>query len=302
MSLEEKNVEKSLNIISASRRTDIPAFYMSWLMNRLRTGYVCYPNPFSGEVYTVSLRPEEVHSIVFWSKGYKPLLSHLDELKERGYYFYFHYTITGAPRVLEPHVPDWQRSVQVFQELAKRTSPRYVQWRFDPILFTEELGTKFYIERFRDIATALSGATQRCYFSFAVFYGKVERQLQRTGIYFHDPAMEEKQALIEAMADIAAPCGITLYACCQDALVTGRVQKARCVDGDLLAELFPDRPRISQLRPTREQCGCVASRDIGMYDTCPYGCLYCYANQSRKVALARFRAHNTEKEMLSVQI
>jgi hypothetical protein len=291
-------VENSLNIISASRRTDIPAFYMPWLMNRLRAGYVCYPNPFSGEVYAVSLWPEDVHSIVFWSKGYKPLLPHLDELTERGYRFYFHYTITGAPRELEPHVPDWSQSVKVFQELAKRTSPYHVQWRFDPILFTHELGTQFYIERFSDLATALCGATKRCYFSFAVFYGKVERQLRQIGVCFHDPAPEAKQALVETMADIAGQCGITLYACCQDALITGRVQKAHCVDGDLLAELFPDRPHVSEIKPTRKQCGCMVSRDIGMYDTCPYGCVYCYANQSRKAALARFQAHSPDREML----
>jgi DNA repair photolyase len=252
----------------------------------------------SNQVYEVSLRSEDVHSVVFWSKHYEPLLSHLDELEERDYRFYFHYTITGAPRMLEPHVPDWPKAVQVFRRLAERTSPLHVQWRFDPILFTDELEADFYARRFRDIASALSGATERCYLSFAAFYAKVERQLKRAGIRFRDPASEEKQALTEALADVAEKCGITLYACCQDALVGGRVQKARCVDGDLLTTLFPDRPRISKLQPTREQCGCVASRDIGMYDTCPYGCLYCYASQSRKAALVRFRAHETQGNML----
>jgi hypothetical protein len=100
------------------------------------------------------------------------------------------------------------------------------------------------------------------------------------------------------MADVANECGITLYACCQDALVAGHVQKAHCVDGDLLAELFPDRPLVSQPRPTREQCGCIASRDIGMYDTCPYGCVYCYANQNNQVALTRFHKHKAEENIL----
>lgn len=271
---------------------------MPWLMNRLRAGSVRYPNPFSNQVYEISLRPEDVHSIVFWSKHYGPLLTHLDELEDLGYRFYFHYTITGTPRTLEPRVPDWTRSVQVFRDLAERTSPRHVQWRFDPILFTDELGADAYVQRFRDIAAALSGATARCYFSFAAFYGKVERQFKRAGICFRDPASEEKQALTEALADIAEEYGITLYACCQDALVGGRVQKAHCIDGDLLTTLFSDRPQISKFQPTREQCGCVVSRDIGMYDTCPFGCLYCYANQSREAALARFRAHETQGDML----
>jgi len=287
-----------VDIISASRRTDIPAFYMPWFMNRLRAGSVHYPNPFSGELYAVSLQPDDVHSIVFWSKFYGPLLPHLDEIQRRGYRFYFHHTITGAPRALEPHVPEWQQAVQVAQQLAARTSPRQVLWRFDPIVFTDELGKESYVERYRELAAALAGATVRCYFSFATFYGKVARQLRRAGIRYYDPAPEEKQSLTAALADIAREHGMTLYACCQDALVTGRVQKAHCVDGDLLAELFPDRPLVSEARPTREQCGCVASRDIGMYDSCPFGCAYCYANQSHAAALKRFRAHRPEGEVL----
>ncbi len=107
--------------------------------------------------------------------------------------------------------------------------------------------------------------------------------------------------LVEMMAGIAGECGITLYACCEDALVMGKVQKAHCIDGDLLAELFPDRPLVAQSKPTRAQCGCVASRDIGAYDTCPYGCVYCYANRGQDVALARFQSHNPAEDILAGQ-
>jgi hypothetical protein len=173
-----------------------------------------------------------------------------------------------------------------------------VQWRFDPILFTEELTADHTLSRFRDIASALAGATERCYFSFASFYGKVRRRLVQAGIRAVDPPIEEKLALTEALADIADGCGMALYACCQEALVGGRVHRASCVDGDLLAELFPDRPHVTKRQPSRDGCGCVASRDIGVYDTCPYGCVYCYANQSHEAALARHRAHDREGEML----
>jgi hypothetical protein len=206
--------------------------------------------------------------------------------------------LAEGKRELEPHVPDWQQSALILRKLAERTSPRHVQWRFDPILFTDTLGEDFYVERFRDIAQSLAGATQRCYFSFALFYDKVERQLRRARIRFRDPPMEEKQALVRAMADIANEYGISLYACCEDALVTGRVHKAHCVDGDLLADLVPERSLVFKFKPTRKQCGCVASRDIGMYDTCPHGCIYCYANQSHQVALERFRAHDPSGAML----
>jgi hypothetical protein len=165
-------------------------------------------------------------------------------------------------------------------------------------VFTDELGIDFCISRFRQLAAALSGATHRCYFSFATYYGKVTRQLQQAHIRFFDPPLAEKQALIEKMANVADEHGIALYACCQDGLAAEKVQKAHCVDGDLLAELFPDRPMVSQPKPTRDQCGCVASRDIGMYDTCPHGCVYCYANQSHQAALSRFHAHKPEGDML----
>jgi hypothetical protein len=288
-----------MNVISASRRTDIPAFYSEWFLNRIRLGSVSYPNPFSGEVYTLSLLPEDVHSIVFWSKHYAPLLPYLDEIDDRGYRCVFQYTITGAGRKLEPHVPAWQEEVKTLRALSQRTSPRHVSWRFDPILFTGELDAGFYLQTFRSIASSLAGAVERCVFSFASFYSKVRRQLRRAGIKYTDPPLEEKRALVEEMVDVADQHGITLQACCWPDLVGGRVQQAHCVDGELLAELFPDRPVVAERRPTRGGCGCYASRDIGMYDSCPHGCVYCYANESRELALRRYQTHDAQGEMLA---
>jgi hypothetical protein len=131
------------------------------------------------------------------------MLRFLAELDERGYCCYFYCTITGTPRILEPQVPDWQQAVKVFHRLARRTGPRHVQWRFDPMLFTDELDAAFYANRFREIAAALDGATKRCYLSFAVFYGKAERPLKRPEIRFRDPAIEERRALIDILATIA---------------------------------------------------------------------------------------------------
>lgn len=269
-------------------------------MNCLREGFVTYPNPFGGQVYRVSLRSDDVHSIVFWSKDYAPLLDHLDELEDRRYRSYFHYTITGAPQAWEPYAPSWRQSADTFLRLAERTDPRRIQWRFDPIIFTDEQGVEFYVERFHEIARMLAGATARCYFSFGVFYGKVQRKLRRAEIRFLDPPLSQKSELAGKLTDVAACYDITLYSCCQDRLVAGKVKKAHCVDGDLLAELFPDRPHVSKHQPTREQCGCVASRDIGMYDTCPHGCIYCYATQNYQTALKSFKGHSPTNKMLAV--
>ena len=288
----------ALTIISASRRTDIPAFYMRWFMNRLREGYAAYPNPFSEQIHEVSLAPEDVHSIVFWSKNFAPFLPHMAELDGRGYRYYGHFTITDAPRDLEPHTPPWQRSADVFRQLAERTSPSHVQWRFDPILLTSETTPQDVADRFRHIASALEGYTRRCYVSFATLYRKAARRLAEQGIKVIDPPLAEKTALLADLSGIAADYGITLYACCQDALLGDGIHKARCVDGDLLAELFPDRPLVSEARPTRDQCGCVASRDIGVYDTCPLGCVYCYANRDHAAPVAAFRSHAPDRPAL----
>jgi hypothetical protein len=278
-------------IISASRRTDIPAFYMPWFMNRLRAGTVAYPNPYGGQIHTLSLRAEDVHSIIFWSKFYGSFVRHVDEIRSRGYVFCAHYTITGAPRHLEPKVPRWEQAVRVFHDLAAHTSPRHVQWRFDPILLTDDLDAAFYTARFRQIAAALEGATTRCYFSFATFYGKAVRRLERAGIRYRDPSQEARQVLVETLATVAADHGITLYACCQADLLNEQIRQAHCVDADLLSELFPDRPLTGAPRPTRAQCGCFASRDIGIYDSCPFGCLYCYANAGQTLTHTNHDPH-----------
>jgi DNA repair photolyase len=287
-----------MHIISASRRTDIPAFYMDWFMHRLDAGFAAYPNPFGGQIHEVSLRPDDVHSVVFWTKFPAPLLDHVASLYARNIRFMTHVTLTGLPRTLEPHVPQWEHVAAALRTLAARTSPRHVQWRFDPIVITPDLPPAWYAERFAQLAATLEGATTRCYFSFATFYGKVARRMQRAGIATTDPPLDAKRALLDRLADIADAHGITLYACCQDALLGERVQQAHCIDGDLLAALFPDRPHVTTARPTREGCGCVASRDIGIYDTCPYGCAYCYANRTHARAVAQRCRHDPHAAML----
>ena len=273
-----------MNIISASRRTDIPAFFPEWFMNRLRAGSAQYMNPFSSRAVTVSLKSEDVHSIVFWTKDFRPMLRHLDELDARGYRFTVLYTITGMPKEIEPNVPVPEESIATVHFLAGRYSPRHVAWRFDPILFSDMTPPEEHEHRFHTLARKLSGATQRCIVSFVEFYGKVQRNLERvtkeTGIGFRNPELVEKSALLARLAEIAAKNGMSIDSCCNEALVTDQVRRSHCIDGALLAELFPDMPHIAKSNPTRDGCGCTTSRDIGAYGTCRHNCIYCYANTS----------------------
>ena len=288
-------------VISASRRTDIPAFYGEWFLNRLRAGRVVAYNPFGGQRYEVSLRREDVAGIVFWSKNFAPFLPALSEIERRGYPFYLQYTITGLPRSLEPNVPDWTRSIDAFRELASRYRPEAVQWRFDPIVLTDGITPQVTLDRFRRIADALAGLTHRCYLSFMDPYAKVRRNMatyeseSRDRVLEPDPQL--RNDLAARLAREARARDMRLLACCEADLVGEGIERGRCVDGRLLRELFPGCQASVELRPTREGCGCTASRDIGAYDTCPHGCLYCYANANKDIAL---RAHvDPEGESLS---
>ena len=248
----------ALTIISASRRTDIPAFYMRWFMNRLREGYAVYPNPFSGQIHEVSLTPEDVHSIVFWSKNFAPFLPHMAELDGRGYRYYGHFTITGAPRDLEPHTPPWQRSADVSRRGAHQPEPRPVA--VDPILLTSETTPQDAADRFRHIArvravrVAATSALPRCTANSAA--------LAEQGSII-DPPLAENGAVGGPVRHFR---GIRHHLYAAVRCLLGDASTARCVDGDLLAELFPDRPLVSEARPTRGQCGCVAAAILA-YDT-----------------------------------
>ena len=143
-------------IISASRRTDIPAFYAPWFMNRMRAGYCTVPNPFNrSQVSRISLRPEDVDVIVFWTRNPRPLLPALDELDDRGYRYYFQYTLLDNPRTLDPKSPPVDAAIATFQTLAERIGPARVIWRYDPSVLSSATGADFHLERYARIAAAL---------------------------------------------------------------------------------------------------------------------------------------------------
>lgn len=291
-----------MSVISASRRTDIPAFYSEWFINRIRDGYVRWMNPFSHAISRVSLRTEDVSAIVFWSKNYLPLLPYLDELDAGGYRMLFHFTITGLPRIFEPRVPDAAELVECARILSQRYGSESVLWRYDPVLVSSISDAQYHVDRFRNLCSELEGAVKRCYFSFAIYYGKVLRSTEtlhsETGIVCHDLPRDERVALAATLAEIAADHGIEMCSCCGDYLVDGPIKKAHCVDAELLQRLFPDKVENLAGRPTRKECGCYESKDIGTYQTCPHGCVYCYANTKAQIALQSLEKHDPLSDML----
>jgi len=246
-------------------------------MERIREGEVTYRHPFNGKTITVSLQPEDVTAIVFWSKNYRPFLHHLPELDRRGFRLLFHFTITGLPSYLEARVPPAQETIETFRELAHRYSPRQVIWRYDPIFWGEGLGSEYHLDMFTRLCQILKGHTERCYISFVQSYRKVNARLASQGITVKTGDVAKQRELAEELGDIAARHGKELYACCCDYLVSGKVQKARCIDAELLYSLFSVDATRFRRRPSRTSCGCSESTDIGQYHTCYHRCVYCYA-------------------------
>lgn len=273
-------------------------------MNRIRDGYVRWMNPFSKVIYQVSLKPDEVSAIVFWSKNYLPLVPHLDELDAGGYRMLFHFTITGLPRVFEPRVPEIDELITCARILSDRYGSEAVLWRYDPILISNVTDQKYHIDRFTELCSGLAGAVMTCYFSFAIFYGKVLRNTQvlnsETGIVCSNLEIDDRIALASTLSDIAADHGIEMRSCCGDYLLGEKITKAHCVDTDLLQRLFPDKVANLAANPTRKECGCFESKDIGTYGTCPHGCVYCYANTNAQAALRSSEKHDPDSDVLGL--
>ncbi|MEI7769354.1 MAG: DUF1848 domain-containing protein [Chloroflexales bacterium] len=290
-------------IISVSRRTDIPAYYADWLRQRMERGFTAYPNPHSGKPVFIDLRPESVRCFVFWTRNPHPLFKHLDYIDARYQRrHYMHITINGLPETLEARNPKIDVALRSVAHLADRYGPDYVQWRFDPIIISSETPVELVVERFADLSRRLAGMTRRCYFSFVDLYQKTRRNvatLERQGIRFDlryssgqgDLALQS--ALAATLRDVAAPHGITLHACAEDQvqLLVPGIEKAHCVDAELVERVARAGGMTAQWRPSRTDCGCIDSRDIGHYDSCPHGCIYCYANMNPETALANARQY-----------
>ncbi len=290
------DLSPNAKIISASRRTDIPAFYATWMMNRLRAGFAETVNPFNArQVMRVSLRPQDVIAIVFWTRHPQPLLRHLDELLDRGYRFYFQWTFNRFPRVLEQTGPAPEKVIDLMHQVAERLSPGHIQWRYDPIILSEAMSPQWHVENFAFLAERVKGATRRCYVSFLDFYKKTRKNLEPLNGPFRvkEPTLQQQIDLMRKLQKIAQSNNIELYACCEDHLLEiPGVRKARCVDVEVIHELYPEVAVIRRKLATRTQCGCYESKDIGAYDSCLFRCIYCYANADfHKRSLPRYKKH-----------
>ena len=286
-------------IISVSRRTDIPASYSQWFMNRIRAGYCTVPNTFNpSQISRVSLRPEDVEVIVFWTRNPRPLFPYLSELDNRGYRHYFLFTLMANPREIDPGLPPVDASIKTFQDLSERIGPDRVIWRYDPILLTSITDFDFHQKTYRHIAGALKGYTKRSIVSVAHLYRKIQkrlRELEKRGVQLLE--RNDLASLMGSLAEIANQNGMVIQSCADELNLPGIIP-GKCVDGELISKVFGLNPELKKDSCQRNQCGCVESKDIGMYESCPCGCVYCYATTSIERAIANYRMHDPRSSSL----
>lgn len=319
-------------VVSASRSTDIPAFYADWFFDRLRKGYSAWTNPFNGKKSYIAY--EDTRFIVFWSKNPRPLLNHIDYLKERGIGCYVQYTLNDyEDEGLERGVPPLEERIETFKLLVDRLGKGTVIWRFDPLILTDKINIDKILQKIENIGDQLYGYTEKFVFSFAdiMSYRKVKANLEHSHINYIDWTKEQMIEFAKKLVRLNEAKGWNYdLATCGEVVDLDGVEHNHCVDDRLMVRfghkstdlmnflgveirndsafpLFEDRAILlednsyaiinknNKDKGQRTACGCMKSKDIGEYNTCPHLCEYCYANASKEVAVANWQRHQLNK-------
>ncbi len=306
-------------ILSASRRTDIPAFYSEWLMKRIAAGYLYTRNPYNPKLLTrIDLKPSEdssgIEGIVFWTKNPAPMLKFLPELDLRGYLYYFQQTITGYPPSIERHTPPAQTAVRAFCRLSDQIGPEKTIWRFDPILLTETFGKPQIIRLFENLARSLSPYTKRVIVSFYTPYPKLKRRMSKLKPLEPNSETDKKPSTFGAglrpinlikneiakeIGEICSHYRLKAQTCSEktDPVKYG-IPPGACIDSKLLSAISGRTLFAPPDQNQRKLCACAKSVDIGAYNSCPHGCLYCYAGFSETLVEKNMAAHRSDLPIL----
>ena len=277
-------------IIQTGMRTDIPAFYSKWFLNRIKEGYVCVRNPYNPKQVTkYSLSPEVVDLIAFCTKNPLPMLPFLDKLKPYGQYWFV--TITPYGRDVEPNVPDKETVMEGFKKLSDVVGVDSIGWRYDPIFIDKKHSVEWHISEFEKMAESLAGYTKTCVISFIDIYKKVERNFQGA----KEVSKKDRITLGKEFIRIAGKFGMTIRPCAEGDELT--LYGADC-SGCMTVNTFETALHVHLDVPKRKtnqrngQCACLLGVDIGAYDTCGHLCKYCYANSNTRLVKENMKKHN----------
>lgn len=285
-------------ILSASRRTDIPAYYSEWLVNRLHAGYVLTRNPMNHtQVSKVILNPDIIDCIVFWTKDPLNMLDKLDTIDKLGYRYYFQFTLTPYDKSVEKRLRDKEEIIKTFCQLSDRIGKDKVVWRYDPVILNGVFDFIFHKEQFTRLCSKLCRHTEQCIISFVDIYSKLRTDILR------EISMDERAELGRMISSTAKDFGITVKACCENSYLSEYgIEQASCIDKLLIERICGYSPDIKRDRNQRDSCRCFESIDIGAYNTCKNGCVYCYANYSLESVNKNYKRHNPEGELLIGQV
>lgn len=284
-------------IISASRRTDIPSFYSDWFFNRIKEGYVYVRNPINiHQVGKVILSSDVIDGIVFWTKNPLPMINRLDEIND--YIYYFQFTLNSYSKDIEPNIPSKKDVIiPTFKKLSQKIGKDKVIWRYDPILFNEKYTVDYHLKHFKTLANKLAGYTEKCTISFLDLYKNTQQNT--ASLRITNPTLHQKEEIMQQFSEIAKASGIYIDTCAEDIdLSKFDIQHASCIDKERLERLGGYRLIIDKDKNQRSACGCVTSIDIGAYNTCKNGCLYCYANFNPNIAFNNYLMHDIHSPLL----
>ena len=282
-------------IINTGSRTDIPAFYSEWIFNRLKAGFVYVRNPYFPKlVHSYRLDPEVVDLLSFCSKNPGPMLPRLDELS--AYECFFFISITPYGKRIEPNVPDKNVVIDSTIALANHLGPNRVAWRYDPIFIDKTYTEEYHLRAFRKIASALSGHIAFCVISFIDLYEKTKRNFP--GV--NEVERETQLRLGEKLAKIASEYGIKIYSCLENPeLSRFGIDTSGCFSKEVAEKALGYKLIVPPAKKgARQGCSCLLGNDIGAYNSCPHGCLYCYANYDKSLVMENFAKHDQNSPLL----
>lgn len=282
-------------IINTGCRTDIPAFYSKWLINRIREGYVLVRNPYNpNQVTRYNLSPDVVDCLAFCTKNPEPMLKYLDEIDK--YKQYWFVTITPYGKVIEPNVPNKEKVIESFKKLSKHIGVDAIGWRYDPIFIGNNFDVNKHIYYFEKIAKELKNYTHNCTISFLDLYEKVKRNAPEIKL----PNQEEQIQIAKAFSKIGKENNMVIHSCCEKTYLSQYGLKCNgCMSKEIVEKaigcnLNPPNSR----KNLRESCNCLMGNDIGAYNTCGHLCKYCYANANKGLVIENMKKHNDNSPFL----
>ena len=280
-------------ILNTGTRTDIPAFYSKWFLNRIEEGYVLSKNPYNNQIYKYNFDPKTVDVICFCSKNPKPLVRNLDRLTD--YRQFWFTTINPYDNDIEVNVPSYKKVMKTFKELSEIVGINGVSWRYDPIFITEKYNLDFHIDKFEEMASELCQYTSDCTISFIDLYQKVLRNFPEAS----DVTTEERLIIGENFARVADEYGIQMKTCVEGTLLDQfGFDSSGCMTQQVLEKAIGNNLKVPKGKYHNRECNCLMGRDIGLYNTCMHGCKYCYANFSTKLVKRNFRLHDPDSPLL----